>query len=105
MIEPSKTQSQKNKRNKTIGDHLDLTRHNIDIRQKEAEDYVFCLRTVSQQYQGAHVLMMEDDTIPNPGIFPVLHSLLQRRQLERLAYIKLYHPWVYMYYKLEDYFH
>ena len=48
---------------------------------------------VSRYYEEAHVLMVEDDTVPSPGIFPVLHSVLRRRQLDRLAYIKLYHPY------------
>nr|XP_056704861.1 post-GPI attachment to proteins factor 4 [Euleptes europaea] len=64
--------------------------------EKEKQDYTYCLKKSLQAYNPEYVLMVEDDTVPEEEIFPVLHHLLQMRfskaHLQDALYVKLYHP-------------
>uniref|UniRef100_F6TMI9 Post-GPI attachment to proteins GalNAc transferase 4 n=1 Tax=Ornithorhynchus anatinus TaxID=9258 RepID=F6TMI9_ORNAN len=64
--------------------------------EKEKQDYAYCLEKSLQNYDPEHVLLVEDDAIPDEQIFPVLHHLLGVRfsesQLGDTLYLKLYHP-------------
>ena len=50
------------------------------------------MREAATSYPSAHVLMVEDDTIPQIGFFTILRNILDERELDCVAYIKLYHP-------------
>ena len=50
------------------------------------------MREAANSYPSAHVLMVEDDTIPQIGFFTILRNILDERELDSVAYIKLYHP-------------
>ncbi|XP_034996816.1 post-GPI attachment to proteins factor 4 [Zootoca vivipara] len=64
--------------------------------EKEKRDYAYCLEKSLQDYDPEHVLLVEDDAVPEEDIFPVLHHLLQVRfskpHLRDALYVKLYHP-------------
>ncbi|XP_055506237.1 transmembrane protein 246 [Leucoraja erinacea] len=60
--------------------------------EKEKADYLFCLSR-GLALQPRYVLVMEDDALPSPDLFPVLRDVLERRLAARdPLYVKLYHP-------------
>ncbi|XP_067833774.1 transmembrane protein 246 [Heptranchias perlo] len=64
--------------------------------EKEKQDYLFCLRKALNIYQPRHVLLVEDDALPEEDVLEVLRDLLERRMaspaLRDALYLKLYHP-------------
>lgn len=70
--------------------------HLLNRFEKEKRDYAYCLEKSLQTYKPEHVLLVEDDAVPEEEMFPVLHHLLQRRfskpHLQNALYVKLYHP-------------
>eukprot|EP00062_Callorhinchus_milii_P026848 gi/632989452/ref/XP_007883656.1/ PREDICTED: transmembrane protein 246 [Callorhinchus milii] len=67
-----------------------------NLFEKEKKDYIFCLNQSLSLFLPRHVLLVEDDAVPRPDIFPVLRDLLRRRSAKRQVreslYLKLYHP-------------
>ena len=65
--------------------------------EKEKQDYVFCLERSLEQ-NVSHVLLVEDDAIPLPDLFPVLDYLVLSSSktigssLHNVTFFKLYHP-------------
>ena len=72
--------------------------------EKEKEDYVFCLQE-ALQLRSRYVLLIEDDTLPIPGMLQVIKYSLEHRiehgsitmsEAEskggKWAYLKLYYP-------------
>nr|XP_008101661.1 PREDICTED: transmembrane protein 246 [Anolis carolinensis] len=64
--------------------------------EKEKRDYIYCLVKSLDHYNPDHILLVEDDAVPEEDFFPVLHHLLQTRlsksHLQDALYVKLYHP-------------
>lgn len=72
------------------------------IRQKEADDYVFCLNA-SRALNYSYVLMLEDDVMPHRDILGVVDYVLHQRlnvykavrdtdRTRPFSYLKLYYP-------------
>lgn len=69
-----------------------------DKIEKEKQDYVFCLeQSLSQNV--SHVLLVEDDALPLPDLFPVIDRLIfsnfdsiDASSSNSVLYFKLYHP-------------
>ncbi|XP_078272646.1 LOW QUALITY PROTEIN: post-GPI attachment to proteins factor 4 [Rhinoraja longicauda] len=60
--------------------------------EKEKADYLFCLSR-GLAMRPRFVLLLEDDALPSPDLFPVLRDVLERRLASRdPLYVKLYHP-------------
>ena len=72
-----------------------------DIFEKEKRDYVYCLQK-ALQYPTNHVLIIEDDAVPNRDLFDVLKHVLENSVekihragemvLQHWAYVKLFYP-------------
>lgn len=60
--------------------------------EREKRDYVFCLRKSAELTHARNVLVLEDDALPAPDFFLVVHDLLSRSFILRSLYVKLYHP-------------
>lgn len=64
--------------------------------EKEKQDYLYCLRKSLATFEPQHVLLVEDDALPEEDLFAVLRDLLERRLAAPRArdalYVKLYHP-------------
>ena len=72
-------------------------------RQKEANDYVFCLNA-SSAFNSSYVLMLEDDVVPSNDMLDVVSYVMRHRlhvnhdedtgsrQPREFSYIKLYYP-------------
>ena len=64
----------------------------LTLMEKEKQDYLFCLQSATTMYNATHVLMVEDDVLPVPGLLNTLHQMFARRSLTNVGFIKLYHP-------------
>ena len=72
-------------------------------RQKEANDYVYCLNA-SRAFNSSYVLMLEDDVVPDSDLLEVVNYVLRQRlhvnhdddtqtqEPREFSYIKLYYP-------------
>ena len=61
--------------------------------EREKQDYVFCLREAARWHNSSQaVLVVEDDSLPLPGLVHHLRDLLARRSRSTTAFIKLFHP-------------
>ena len=74
---------------KRLIEPLSINDEKINIKEKEKQDYVFCLRRAGIAARGGHVLMVEDDTLPKSELLRVLSILLYRTQLSNVAFIKV----------------
>lgn len=68
------------------------------IIDKEKQDYVYCLEQSLAQ-NVSHVLLVEDDAVPLPDLFPVIDQLIFSNfenagisSSSNVTYFKLYHP-------------
>ena len=68
------------------------------VIDKEKQDYVFCLEQSLAQ-NVSHVLLVEDDALPLPDLFPVIDQLIFSNfenagisSSNNVTYFKLYHP-------------
>ena len=68
------------------------------IIDKEKQDYVYCLEQSLAQ-NVSHVLLVEDDALPLPDLFPVIDQLVFSNfgnvgisSSSNVTYFKLYHP-------------
>ena len=50
----------------------------IDIREREKQDYVFCLEAATQ-YKADYVILLEDDAYPNDDFYQVLEHLVKTK--------------------------
>ncbi|XP_069083062.1 post-GPI attachment to proteins factor 4-like [Pleurodeles waltl] len=79
-------------------EHYDIVSENLgtNLFEKEKQDYAFCLERTLMTFDPEYVLMVEDDAVPLPDIFPVLNQLLCVRfpdtPLGGALYFKLFHP-------------
>ncbi|CAG5947422.1 unnamed protein product [Menidia menidia] len=64
----------------------------INVFEKEKQDYVFCLRKGWELVKPRNVVVLEDDALPRQDFFTVVKDLLSRRFALHTLYIKLYHP-------------
>jgi hypothetical protein len=61
--------------------------------EREKRDYVFCLGEAARQFNTSQgVLMVEDDSLPQPRLLHHLVALAGRRPRHGTAFIKLFHP-------------
>jgi len=65
----------------------------VSSLEREKQDYAFCLEAAMKQYNTSQaVLMVEDDSLPLPGLLHNLRDMLARRSHYNTAFIKLFHP-------------
>lgn len=68
-------------------------RKGIHKLEKEKQDYTFCLEEAARQHNRSRaVLMVEDDSLPLPGLLRNIGDILARRSRHNTAFIKLFHP-------------
>jgi len=73
--------------------HTGDTRKGMHRLEKEKQDYSYCLEEGARIYNGTKaVLMVEDDTLPLPGLIRNLGNILEHRNNNNTAFIKLFHP-------------
>ena len=83
-------------------------------RQKEKEDYVFCLNHTLTVYDPRYVFVIEDDALPTKNMFPVLQHVIGRHldrkfvqgrlvaNTDDVTYVKFFHPkWLLGYYSID----
>ena len=83
-------------------------------REKEKEDYVFCINQTFAIYDPRYVFVIEDDALPTKNMFPVLQHVIGRHldrtfvqgrlvaNTDDVTYVKFFHPkWLLGYYSLE----
>ncbi|XP_010896871.2 transmembrane protein 246 [Esox lucius] len=64
----------------------------VNIFEKEKQDYVYCLRKGWELARPKNVVVLEDDALPSADFFTVIRDLLSRRFALHSLYVKLYHP-------------
>ncbi|XP_063050468.1 transmembrane protein 246 [Engraulis encrasicolus] len=67
-------------------------RARLNTFEREKQDYVFCLRQGWEMRRPRNVVVLEDDALPRPDFFAVVHDLLSRSFARNTLYVKLYHP-------------
>lgn len=68
------------------------TRGRLNTFEREKQDYVYCLRKGWELRRPKNVLVLEDDALPRPDFFAVIHDLLSRSFTQNTLYVKLFHP-------------
>lgn len=70
----------------------------FNIKEKEKQDYAFCLEQ-SLKLNPRYSLLVEDDAFPHPQLFHILYYLLEIKKTQRVShaanptvFYKLYHP-------------
>ncbi len=86
---------------------LNYTRNEKDrqaLFEKEKDDYLYCLKQ-GLTFRSKFIVLVEDDAIPWPDFFPVLHATLTKalmpglvkgteyvKPLQNLGFLKLFYP-------------
>lgn len=83
-------------------------------REKEKEDYIFCLNQSLAIYRPRYVFLIEDDALPQKNMFSVLQHVIGKHldkkfvhgrlvtSTDDVTYVKFFHPkWLLSYYSIE----
>lgn len=83
-------------------------------KEKEKEDYVFCINQTLGIYDPRYVFVIEDDALPTQSMFPTLQHVIGRHldrkfiqgrlvvNTDDVTYVKFFHPkWLLVYYSID----